>query len=330
MNWYGSYFLIGFGGIPKTKKQLNRLQNCLVSQNIFFRNCETALNRYKFNGLPDTVSERVILQSLFAYGCVCFFEKSGQLLALPAAPTGDGYNIYGEPLKAWVFSRNGNLNEEIPLYIDGGYNSGILTQGSLMTDRGSTARGVMVWESLSRYPLINEALFYTDRIADTLRTLDVNRKWLKRPFIPVAEDSVIPSVIEMLKHIEANEDLIPVDTGVMDITKFDMRPVEVTADTINSVVSLCEWYENKYREICGIENNGQVDKKGENLIQAEVDTNNEYTDLSIERILPVIEKHLDNVNTMFGTHITVERKMEKNENEGGLEDDTDVSRDTNE
>lgn len=314
MNWYGSYFLIGMGGIPKTKKQLNRFNNHLVAQNIFFRNMDVALNRYTFKGLPDTVSERVILQSLFAYGCVCFFEKKGSLLALPCAPSGDGYNIYGEPLKAWVFARNGNLNEEIPLFVDGGYNAKILTMGSMSMPRGSEAKGVLLWESLSRYPLINEAIFYSDRIADTLRTLDINRKWLKRPFIPVGEDSVIPSIIEMLKHIEDNEDLIPVDTGVMDITKFDMRPVDVSSDTVNSVVSLCEWYENKYREICGVENNSQMDKKGENLITAEVDTNNQYTDLSIDKILPVMEKCLENVNSMFGTNITVKRRQEQKEN----------------
>ena len=320
MNWYGSYFLIGFGGLPQTRKQLNKMNNALVAQNVFFRLAETALNRYTFKGLPDTVSERVILQSLFAYGCVCFFEKEGQLLALPAAPCGDGYNIYGEPLKAWIFSRNGTLNEEVKLYVEGGYNASILEQGSLATKVSGKTKGVLVWESSTRYPIMNEVIFYADRIADTLRTLDINRKWLKRPFIPVGEDSIIPSIKAMLKSLDDNEDVIPVDTGVMDIDKFDMRPVDVSSDTINSVISLCEWYENKFREICGIENNGQIDKKGENLITAEVDNNNQYTDLNIDRILPVIQKCLDNVNETFGTSITVERKFEKKDVPEGKED----------
>ena len=325
MNWFNPYFFIGFDGIPKTRKKLTQLQNRIVSQNIFFRLADVTLNRYKFNGLPETVSERVILQSLFAYGCVCFFEKNGALLALPGAPCGDGWNIYGEPLASWVFARNGNLNEEIPLYIPGGFNNKILTQGSLSTERKGEAKGVLVWESLSRYPIINETIFYSDRIADCLRTLDVNRKWLKRPFIPVGEDSVIPSIINMLKSIEQNDDIVPVDTGVMDIEKFDMRPVEITPDMINSVVSLCEWYENKYRELCGIENNGQIDKKGENLIKAEVQTNDQYTDLSLDRILPVIQDGLDNVNEFFGTSITVERVQEKQENE--VEEETEDVKD---
>ena len=311
MNWYGSYFFIGFGGLPQTRKQLNKMNNALVSQNVFFRLAETALNRYGLDGLPDTVSERVVLQSLFAYGDVCFFDKNDHLLALPAAPCGDGYNINGDPLEAWVFSRNGLLNEKVKLYVKGGYNASILNQGSLgITSPGKT-NGVLVWESKTRYPIINEVIFYADRIADTLRTLDINRKWLKRPFIPVGEDSIIPSIKAMLKGLDDNEDVIPVDTGVMDIDKFDMRPVDVSGDTINSVVSLCEWYENKFREICGIENNSQIDKKGENLVTAEVNNNNQYTDLSIDRILPVIQEGLDNVNKTFGTSIKVKRMFEK-------------------
>lgn len=328
MQWFNPYFLIGFDGIPKTRKKLTQLQNRMVSQNIFFRLSDVAINRYKFNGLPDTVSERVILQSLFAYGCVCFFEKSGALLALPAAPCGNGWNIYGEPLAAWVFARNGNLNEEIPLFVDGGYNNKILRQGSLSTERKDEAKGVLVWETKMRYPLINETLFYADRIADTLRTLDINRKWLKRPFIPVGEDSIIPSILKMLKSIEENEEIVPVDTGVMDIDKFDMRPVDVSSDTINSVIALCEWYENKFREICGINNNSQIDKKGENLIQDEVSVNNDYTDFSVDRVIPVIQHYLDNVNSMFGTSITVERTIEKEQIENEGEEEQENGKDT--
>ena len=226
-------------------------------------------------------------------------------------------------LAAWVFARNGNLNEEIPLFVDGGYNNKILTQGALTTQQSGKPKGVLVWEIKCRYPLINETIFYAERIADCLRTLDVNRKWLKRPFIPVGEDSIIPSVIKMLDSIEKNDDIVPVDTGVMDIDKFDMRPVDVSSDTINSIVSLCEWYENKFREICGIENNGQVDKKGENVIKAEVQTNDEYTDLSVDRIIPVMQHYIDNVNAMCGTSITVERKAKETDNsqeEGDVKD----------
>lgn len=323
--WFNPYFLIGLDGAQGTRKKLTQLQNRITTQNIFFRNMETSTNRYTIKNLPDSCRERVVLQSLFTYGCVCFFEYKGTILALPGAPSGKGWNVNGDPLSAWVYSKNGKFNEEIDLYIHGGYNNGIMTEGSLGTVIKQNPRGVMVWENMSRYPMIREAIYYAERLADKLRTLDVASKWLKRPFIPVGEDSVIPSIMKMLDSIERNDDLVPVDTGVMDIEKFNMLPVEIGSDTINSIISLCEWYESKYRELNGIENNSQIDKKGENLIQAEVNVNNQYTDLQLDRILPVVEEGLDDVNKMFGLNLKVERRQKKEDVsretlEGGNED----------
>lgn len=321
MQWYNPFFMIGFDGVPKTRKKLTQLQNSITTQNVFFRNMETSTNRISIKGLPDSCRERVVLQSLFTYACVCFFEYKGTLLALPAAPSGKGWNLNGDPLSAWVYSKNGVFNEEIDLYIHGGYNDGVMTAGPLGTVTKQSPKGVMVWENMSRYPMIREAIYYAERIADTLRTLDIDRKWLKRPFIPVGEDSIIPSINAMLKSIEQNDELIPVDTGVMDIDKFNMLPVEMSSDTINSVIALCEWYENKYRELNGITNNSQIDKKGENLINAEVNVNNMFTDLQLERILPVIEEGLDDVNRMFGTSLKVERKQEKQEPQDAINEE---------
>lgn len=328
--WFNPYFMIGFDGVPNTRKKLTKMQNCITQQNIFFRNMEVSTNRYTIKGLPDSCRERVVQQANFTYAGCCFFDYKDTLLALPAAPSGKGWNINGDPLGAWVYSKNGVFNEEIDLYIHGGYNEGVMTIGPSGTISKQNPKGVMVWENMSRYPMIREAIYYSERIADTLRTLDIDRKWLKRPFIPVGEDTVVPSIISMLKSIEDNDDIIPVDTGVMDIDKFNMLPVDLGKDTINAVVSLCEWYENKYREINGIQNNSQIDKKGENLIQAEVDVNNQYTDLALDKLLPVLEEGFDDVNKVFGTHITVERKQTKQygttgTSEGGINNESENS-----
>ena len=59
------------------------------------------------------------MQSLLVYGAVVFFEEKGTLLALPGAPSGKGYNMYGDPTSAWVFSRNGLFNKDLSLYVPG-------------------------------------------------------------------------------------------------------------------------------------------------------------------------------------------------------------------
>lgn len=60
--------------------------------------------------------------------------------------------------------------------------------------------------------------------------------------------------------------------------------------------------------LCGVENNAQMDKKGENLITEEVEINKEYTEFSVDKATEYIQKGLDDVNKLFGTNITVKEK----------------------
>jgi hypothetical protein len=121
-----------------------------------------------------------------------------------------------------------------------------------------------------------------------------------------------------------NDDVIPVSTGVLDIDKFNLIPVEANADNVKSASELVEWYENKYRELCGTHANTQVDKKGENLISDEVHANDEYTEKKSDELIDCIQHYLDLVNSQFGLHITVNRKeKEIQEDNAGMEGEDD-------
>lgn len=325
--WYNNIFLLNMDK-SKSRKKLAKLQNDRLFINTFCRLTNDALSRYELDGLPDTVSQRVILESLLIYGGVVFFEDNGAVLALPGVPSGKGYNIYGEPTSAWVFSRNGLYNKEIDLYIEGGINAPVLNMGQGYQMPNLKQRGVMVWENNARYPFVENTIYYAQAIADTLRTIDVNRKWLKRPCIPVCEESLVPTVTKLFSDIMDNDDIIPVSTGVMDIDKFNLIPVEANAENVKSASELVEWYENKYRELCGVHANTQVDKKGENLISDEVHANDEYTAKKSDDLIDCIQHYLDLVNSQFGLHITVKRKETEAENKGMEEESDDGVKDT--
>ena len=322
--WFNDYTLISMQGANKSRKKLTKLENDILFITVFMRLFNDAINRYKFTGLPDTVNQRVLLESLCIYGNATFFDEKGSILCLPSVPSGKGYNMYGEPTSAWVFSKNGLFNKEIDLFIEGGINTPILNKGTGNIDLPATKKGVMMWETYSRYPFINEVIYYAKAISDTLRTLDVDRKWLKRPFIPVCEESIVPSVEKMLKSMFDNEDFIPVSTGVLDIQKFDIKPIDVQPAIIQSTMEMCEWYENKFREVCGVNSNTQVDKKGENLISDEVHANDDYTEKKEDTTIECISHYLDIINSEFGLSIKVERVIER---EGEDNEKSDISTD---
>jgi hypothetical protein len=290
-----------------TRKRLASAKNGIVFENTMARYIMDALKRYHIEGLPDTISERVLLQSLLWYGRVCIFEKDGALYGLPVAPSGAGLNIYGDYGSGFVFAANGKLNEQVRLYIHGSDDAAFLdkTNGS---QPNTSLHGVMIRENALMFPFIRIVMQFAEAVSDSYRTLDVVRRNLKLPYVIAAQEELIPSIKRMFEEIETNVDKISIDTGVFDPSKISAIPLYQDGGTVlTDATQLIEWYENKFRELCGFESNAQMDKKGENLITAELSVNDQYEQFSVEKATDYIQEGLDDVNRLFGTNITVRR-----------------------
>lgn len=299
----------------KNRKKLAQFENDVLFMNNFNEKLETAMRRYKLEGLPDTCSERVILQSLIFNGKVAFYEDNGAIFAMQASVSGKGVNINGDPVNAYVFSKNGIINKEIDLFIKGADNSALLNQGTMGYQGSVRPKGVLVYENKQRYPFINTIMYYSKTIADTFRTIDVNRTWLKHPFIPICPETMVNSVEEIFGKIENNEAIIPISTGMKDITELDLKEITGREDAITRCVELIDWYEQKYREACGFDSNSSIDKKGENLVTDEVNFNQSFTDKHTNELIEYLQEQFDYVNEVLGTHITVKEYESDEQNE---------------
>lgn len=303
----------GFFAIPlsidltgkKTKRRISEYKNAFVLENILSRFIMDGLGRYTIKGLPDTVRERVVLQSLLWYGRVCFFEKNGALLALPCAPSGAGMNVYGDFGSGFIYSANGQLSEQVKLYIHGSDKSAFLAKTNGATP-DTTLRGVLVRENAIMYPFIRICMQFAEAVADTYRTLDTVRTNLKRPFTIVCEESVIPTVEKYLEERELNYDNI-ISSGVFPPDKVQMLPIDINGRSLTDTTQLIEWYEGQFRMLCGKKTNSQMDKKGENLTTSEISINSEYAEFSVDKALQYIQEDLDDVNRIFGTSLSVAR-----------------------
>lgn len=304
-----------------SRKRMEQYKNNFAFQNVFARFVLDALKRYHFDGLPETISERVLLQSLLWYGRVCIFEKDNALLGLPCAPSGAGLNIYGDFGSAFVFSANGKLNQQVDIYLPGSDEDAFLNEVNGAKPR-TNLKGVMIRENAIMYPFIRLVMQFADAVADTYRTLDVVRANVKRPFIITCEESVVPTVKKFLEERELNFESV-ISSGVFDPNKIALLPLDINGNSLTDATQLVEWYENKFRELCGIDSNGQMDKKGENLIQAEVNINDDYEELNIDKCIQYIQDGLDDVNKLFGTSIKVvpreKVRVQKNEEPEGAE-----------
>lgn len=317
--WYNSLCNIPLIGCEPVTKKLNKFKNYMEFINWFAHLLEMATNRYEFTGLPDTMDERILLQAFVWYGAVTVFEKDNAIIALPSAPTND-FNLYGNPGYSWVWGANG-YNERIKLELPNGKDA-ITTRG-FDKNMGDTGTGIFIRETKTMRPFINYTISYAHEIADTMRTISLQRRHFKRPYVITAQEEVVNTVKKFFKDADENEEFI-VGTGVFPVDKVGVVPITVTADEVQAMKDLVEWYLNQYRERCGIQNNENIDKKA-NLIADELHTNDEATEASVSQIVDYLNEQLEQVNTKFGLNIRAEVKNngDKEEQEQSVFGDTD-------
>lgn len=307
--WYSPGIYLGGAPGRKSRRKMRQWENDIQYQITFIRLVNEALQRYKINGLPETISERVVLQSLLWYGCVVIFEKGNNLFALPGVPTGNGFNIYGDPGSAWVYSTmNGQYNKEVKLYIPGSDEDVFLKQliGSRQT---GTPTGVIVWENKMRYPFINTVWFFSKCIADCYRTLDITRYWLKRPLFLTGPEEYSESVRKIIDDMGDNPNAIYIGDMVGVQKNTTLMNTNANGQNLQDVTGILEWYENKFRELCGLDSNAQMDKKGENLITAEITVNDQYQQMSLDKVTDELQEGINNVNKFFGLSLSVEQNQ---------------------
>ena len=304
---------VNLGGKCKTNKRLAKFKNNLVFINTFVYLCEKALARYDFEDLPKTVDDRVLKMALLYHGSVCFFDKEGSILALPATPNSN-LNLYGNYKSCFVYGRNG-FNEQIPLFIPGADESNTLKRGFFTLNIDKQPRGVYVRENKHNYPFINYCFQYAEAIADTYRTLDVVRQNIKRPFVIAAEEQLIPTIKKFFDDRNDNMDYI-VSSGIFPADKIQILPFETQESALKAATDIVEWYMNQFDEKCYKNSNANPDKK-ERLLVDEVNSNNQSRESSEESFRKYFEEQLDYVNECLGTSIKL-KEVETNDAIQGL------------
>lgn len=291
---------LNFGNGKSTLKKLSTYKNNLVFCNVFSRLLTDAMASFRIEGMTETMDERVAKQSLIWYASLGLIEKDRNFLSLPSLPGGN-FNIYGNPQSGYTMGFNG-WTEQVNFYLPGSDKSEFLSKTILNYGEKKPYNAVFVRDNEMCYPLINVIIYFAECIADAYRTLDVCRENTKQPFIITAEETIVPSVKEFFNHRNNNESFI-VSSGIFPADKINLLPFETNESNITTTTGLIDWYENKFKEIIGMNNNTNIDKKGENLIEDEISINEEYTNLSLQKRLDCINRHFDMFNELYNQNL---------------------------
>lgn len=241
-----------------------------------------AMNRFRWENLPDGVESRHIEQALYLTGVAMFFkDKSGVFRCLPAY----GINtpdVYGD----WVD------------YTTIGFNG--------INETKSVDEGVPIFENDLKYPIINHVYHFTELISEIDKTIKLNTKQQRRPYIINTCKDMELSAKKFMEMIERDEYILQ-DKGLGNKRKDDFiievlnTKSEFLIDKLNEAKHEIE---SDLLDVLGINNNSNQDKR-ERLLVDEVNINNGYILNNLDVAYKMRKEACDKINKLFGLNIKV-------------------------
>lgn len=267
----------GIKGIPwdRTEKEVNVRTNVLYMLN-------RSLGMFRYTGLPDTIKaydlERLLQTN--GYGVVTKDDK-GDLYAFYGG-LGGMYNAYGQPTQATISNPWLKFNKTVDLMSD----EAVLLRSDFMM-----MGLVPIYSKYSTLMVENEITMvlagYTKRVNHIISANDDNTSDSARNFLKKVEDGEVGFITE---------------TKLFDSLK--TNPFGGGNANLNELIEMQQYLKaSMYNEI-GLDANFNM--KRERLNSAEVEMNSDALYPLIDQMLQSRRDGLDEINSTFGTNITVE------------------------
>lgn len=241
------------------------------------------MNRFRWENLPDGIESRHIEQALYLNGTAVFFKQkyTNKFRCLPAFGKGDP-DIYGDWQSYDAFGYNG------------------------IKETMKADKCVPCFENDTRYPLVNSVYYFANLIAEIDRTIHINTKQQRRPYIISTTKDMELSARRFMEKLEQDEYVLQ-DKGLSGKRKDDLT-IEVLQTKseflIDKLNDAKHELENDFLDIIGINNNANTDKK-ERLLVDEINSNNEYIDNNLDIAYKCRLEFQKKVNEKFGLNIRV-------------------------
>lgn len=278
--------------MARKRATLTDLLNNLTYKTLYDKFHLLACSLFEWKGLPEGVQAKHIEDYLFKYGKAIFFKDPKMSFMCLQVHDGGQYNVNGDPLK----------------YFATGFNYHKYYKADDC---------VIIENNLFRIPTNDVVMFYVNKLTESERTMDVNVKSVKTPFIIACDDKDVLTFKRIFQQIDGNTPAIYADKGLnldaLNVLKTDGKFLG------NELMDYKKSVENELLTFLGL-NNLAVDKK-ERVNVDEANSNNEITESFADLQLKARQKACDEINEMYGLNISVKRKESvKNVDDNSLRD----------
>ena len=266
-------------------KSVAQMANNLTFSYYYYKLMLIARSLFKWNNLPNNMDERWIEKYLFNSGKCIFYNDPDMGYMVAGLAEQGGLNCYGDPTTVYPVADNYVYRGKQLINNENCY---IIRNNDLM---------------LPEFPIVRQ---YAFKLTNIDRAIDVNIEAQKTPTIVRCSDKQRLSLKNAINQRRDNEPVIWTadNSNITDlISTLELNPPMVFKDLqIQKHMILNEVFTD-----FGI-NNANMDKK-ERMVANEVEANNEQVKASEDVMLKVREEACKQINRIFGTNISVERRQ---------------------
>lgn len=257
-----------------------RLQENLREYNFYFKNYKRLLtSMFKWEGLPDNISQRFIENKLFYNGIVIMFKSKSLGFYVVSQATPIGINEYEEPSGFRAYS-TGRINEQVKI-----------------------SECVQIWNNMEHENSFTEVNFFAKRLSNIQKTFDVNLEQLKNPYIISCPEGQRETVKQMIAKKTNGEPYIYMSDewqgNGIDINVMNLNIQNHTEDLQNILSKI----ENQGLTHFGIDNVNV--SKNERLTLAEGVQNNQQISINKNSRLVARQNACKEIKEKFGFDVSV-------------------------
>lgn len=272
---------------------------------------ELAVNRFKWENLPESVDPRFLEVCLYLNGLAVWYWDDDYNKLLAVRGSGIGYvNMLDNPVSFTVIGPGSEMqpNNELAPSLFKSKTLGAYQPAVTYGEGEAMRKAVGMWPNYFRYPEIDIVRIYSTRLATIDRTLEINSKNARRNKVLTSTPNTQLSVVNLNRQIDEGVEAIQV-TGAIDpssaISAVDLGILPDSYDKL-SILRTRTW--NECMNLLGIDNANQ-DKK-ERLVAAEVGANDSQTDSMRYVSLNARRQAVEQINKVFGQNISVDFNVE--------------------
>lgn len=294
-----------FSNTPSANQE--RAIQSMLERNI----AELAMNRFKYENLPESVPERFIELCMLYNGLVVWYWdfKFDKLLAVRGS--GQGYvNFNDEPVSFNIIGPGTNIQgmgKELA-FMPKILSAYLPASDGNKSDAEKRKKAVPMWPNILRIPDFDIVSIYSRRLAVTDRTLEINTKNARRNRVVTASPNQQLSLTNLVRQQDEGVEVIQVTGAANPDATVSTLDLGILPDSYEKISILRSRWWNECMGLLGIDNANQ-DKK-ERLVEAEVGANDAQTDSMRFVALNARRQALKHINEIFDQNIKVDYNVE--------------------